>query len=130
MHDSLDTNHSKTTAVQITLDRAEDTSFSGSVFIIGCALASFGFGVYYVFPLSLLAMNFALLLSILTIYDIIIIIIIYSYYWIFNFDLRDMFFFLLIGMIFGLVVLSLNVGHIFSFHLHFYFSSSFSFILS
>lgn len=84
LHDSLDINRSKTMAVQVTIDRAEDNTFSTPVLIVGIALALFGFGVYYVFPLSLLAMNFALLLN--------------------------MFFFLLIGMLFGMVLLSLNVG--------------------
>eukprot|EP00026_Physarum_polycephalum_P001697 Phypoly_transcript_01699.p1 GENE.Phypoly_transcript_01699~~Phypoly_transcript_01699.p1 ORF type:complete len:1053 (-),score=137.59 Phypoly_transcript_01699:52-3186(-) len=84
LHDSLDTNRSKTQAVQVTIDRAEDNTFSVPVLIIGFALATFGFGVYYVFPLSLLSMNFALLLN--------------------------MFFFLLIAMLFGMVLLSLNLG--------------------
>jgi ABC-type antimicrobial peptide transport system permease subunit len=84
LHDSLDSNRSKTKAVQVNIERAEDSNISVPVIIIGIALTTFGFGIYYVFPLSLLSMNFGLLLN--------------------------MFCFLLIGMLFGLVLLSLNVG--------------------
>jgi hypothetical protein len=49
-------------------------------------LAGFGFGVYYVFPLSLLSFNLALLLN--------------------------LFFFLLLGMILGMIMLSLNVENL------------------
>ena len=64
LHDSLDSNRSKTKAVHVSIERAEDNNISFPVMIIGFALSLFGFGIYYVFPLSLLAMNFGLLLSI------------------------------------------------------------------
>jgi hypothetical protein len=64
LHDSLDANRSKTLAVQVSVERAEDNHISLSLVISGAALAIFGFGIYYIFPLALLAMNFALLLSI------------------------------------------------------------------
>eukprot|EP01132_Coremiostelium_polycephalum_P001224 gene1224-1547_t len=86
LHDSLDAKHSKTSAVQISIERSEDNSFSSSVAIIGLLMASFGFGIYYIFPLSLLSFNLALMLN--------------------------MFFMLLIAMLLGLVMLSLNVEHI------------------
>jgi len=86
LHDSLDTKHAKVHAVSVSLERSEDASFSWSVVIIGGVMAIFGFGVYYVMPLSLLTMNFTLLLN--------------------------LFFILLMSMLLGLVLLSLNVEHV------------------
>ncbi|KAM9977270.1 hypothetical protein ACTFIR_011129 [Dictyostelium discoideum] len=86
LHDSLDVKHSKTAAVQISIERSEDNSFSSSVALIGSLLSVFGFGIYYVFPLSLLSFNLTLLLN--------------------------MFFMLLIAMLLGLVSLALNVEQI------------------
>ncbi|EGG20920.1 DUF214 family protein [Cavenderia fasciculata] len=86
LHDSLDSKHSKTMAVQISIERSEDNSFSTSVAVIGLILAVFGFGIYYIFPLSLLSFNLTLLLN--------------------------MFFLLLISMLLGLVLLALNVEHL------------------
>ncbi|KAN0000827.1 hypothetical protein ACTFIZ_001280 [Dictyostelium cf. discoideum] len=86
LHDSLDVKHSKTAAIQISIERSEDNSFSSSVALIGSLLSVFGFGIYYVFPLSLLSFNLTLLLN--------------------------MFFMLLIAMLLGLVSLALNVEQI------------------
>ncbi|GAM17947.1 hypothetical protein SAMD00019534_011220 [Acytostelium subglobosum LB1] len=86
LHDSLDVKHSKSSAVQISIERSEDSSFSSSVAIVGFILAAFGFGIYYIFPLSLLSFNLALLLN--------------------------MFFLLLIAMLLGLILLALNVEHL------------------
>ncbi|KAF2072771.1 hypothetical protein CYY_005917 [Polysphondylium violaceum] len=83
LQDSLDIKHSKTSAVQISIERSEDNSFSSNVAIIGLLLTMFGFGIYYVFPLSLLSFNLSLLLN--------------------------MFFLLLIAMLLGLVSLALNL---------------------
>ncbi|EGC33767.1 hypothetical protein DICPUDRAFT_56279 [Dictyostelium purpureum] len=86
LHDSLDVKHSKTMAVQISIERSEDNNFSSGVALIGLILSVFGFGIYYVFPLSLLSFNLTLLLN--------------------------MFFMLLIAMLLGLVSLALNVEQI------------------
>jgi len=51
----------------------------------GTMLAGFGFGIYYIMPLSLLSFNLALLLN--------------------------LFVFLLVAMLLGLVLLSLNIGY-------------------
>jgi len=83
LHDSLDVKHSKTTAVEISIERSEDNSFSSNVAIIGLLLSLFGFGIYYIFPLSLLSFNLSLLLN--------------------------MFFLLLVAMLLGLVSLALNL---------------------
>lgn len=83
LHDSLDTKRQKVQAVSVDLERSEDKSFSWSLMIIGLSLSGFGFAVYYVVPLSLLTMDLTLLLNI--------------------------FFFILIGMLMGLVLLSLNL---------------------
>uniref|UniRef100_A0A6B2KXH2 ABC3 transporter permease C-terminal domain-containing protein n=1 Tax=Arcella intermedia TaxID=1963864 RepID=A0A6B2KXH2_9EUKA len=84
LHDALDTRKSKTMAVKIKLERADPTkSISIQVVVIGGGLALFGAMIYYIFPLALLSMNIGLLLN--------------------------LFFFLLIGMLLGLTVLSLNM---------------------
>ncbi|KAL6076916.1 FtsX domain-containing protein [Balamuthia mandrillaris] len=83
LHDSLDIKRNKVQAVSVSLERSEDASFNWSVVIIGSFMALVGAGIYYVFPLSLLTMNLTFLLN--------------------------MFFTLLIGMLLGLVMLSLNL---------------------
>jgi hypothetical protein len=83
LHDSLDFARSKTKAVKISISRSEGNTISGSLIVVGIGLAGFGFGVYYIFPLSLLSFNFALLLN--------------------------MFFGLLLAMLLGFVLLSLNI---------------------
>lgn len=86
LQDSLDISHSKTKAIKISINRSESTSFSCTFILVGILLAGFGFGVYYIFPLALLSLDLNLLLN--------------------------MFFFLLLGMLLGLVLLSLNLEHL------------------
>lgn len=83
LHDSLDTRKSKTVAVKIEIERFDPTSsFSWSTVGIGLSLAVLGGSIYYSVPLALLSMNISLLLNV--------------------------FFFLLVAMLLGLVMLSLN----------------------
>eukprot|EP00708_Paratrimastix_pyriformis_P002012 GAFH01000750.1.p1 GENE.GAFH01000750.1~~GAFH01000750.1.p1 ORF type:complete len:1070 (+),score=469.34 GAFH01000750.1:43-3252(+) len=86
LHDSLDVTHSKTSAVLVTIERAEDSSVPWTLFVTGGLLSVIGAGVYYFFPLSLVSNNFQLLLY--------------------------LFFGMLMGMILGLVMLSLNFEHL------------------
>jgi hypothetical protein len=83
LSDSLDARRSKTAAYKISVERSEPMSISWAAVVTGTLLAVFGFGVYYIVPLALLSSNFGLLLN--------------------------LFFFLLLGMILGLVMLSLNI---------------------
>lgn len=85
LHDSLDTRHSKTVAVKVTVERSEDGAVSPAWLVLGLGLAVFGFLIYYLLPLSLLTFNLALFFNI--------------------------FFALLLGMLFGLILLSLNAEH-------------------
>lgn len=85
LHDALDTSRNKNKAVKMSVNRASSSRFSWSFLILGIGLAGFGFGIYYVMPLSLLSQNFFLLLN--------------------------LFFLLLLGMLFGLTMLSLNFQH-------------------
>lgn len=82
LHDSLDTRNSKTKAVKYSIERASDTKPSVSSLVVGSWMAIFGFGIYYFFPLGMLSMNATLLLYI--------------------------FFGLLMSMLLGMVLLSLN----------------------
>eukprot|EP00727_Mastigamoeba_balamuthi_P014759 m51a1_g9909 hypothetical protein (1044) ;mRNA; r:99120-103292 len=86
LQESLDTRRSKTQAVKIEIERATHAGISWPLILIGILLSAFGFGVYYVFPISLLTFNFALLLN--------------------------LFFVLLIAMLLGFVLLSLNIEHL------------------
>eukprot|EP01129_Flabellula_baltica_P004751 TRINITY_DN1678_c0_g1_i1.p1 TRINITY_DN1678_c0_g1~~TRINITY_DN1678_c0_g1_i1.p1 ORF type:complete len:1048 (-),score=207.61 TRINITY_DN1678_c0_g1_i1:23-3166(-) len=84
LQDSLDTKRSKTSAVKVTLERSEPgKTVSIPLVIVGTLLTGFGAAVYVVFPLALLSFNLGLLLNI--------------------------FFFLIIGMMLGLTLLSLNI---------------------
>eukprot|EP01125_Pyxidicula_operculata_P017807 TRINITY_DN6288_c0_g1_i1.p1 TRINITY_DN6288_c0_g1~~TRINITY_DN6288_c0_g1_i1.p1 ORF type:complete len:684 (-),score=67.92 TRINITY_DN6288_c0_g1_i1:50-2053(-) len=84
LHDSLDTRASKTVAVKVKLDRSDPTqSVSWDLVLVGSLLGVFGGMIYYLLPLALLAANYGLLLNV--------------------------FFFLLIGMLLGLTMLSLNL---------------------
>jgi hypothetical protein len=86
LHDSLDTKHNKTKAVQIDVERAEQGgNVSWTIVVIGFGLAAFGGIIYYVLPLSLLSFNLGLLLN--------------------------MFMFILGGMLLGLTMLALNLQH-------------------
>eukprot|EP01028_Stygiella_incarcerata_P008990 TRINITY_DN40584_c0_g1_i1.p1 TRINITY_DN40584_c0_g1~~TRINITY_DN40584_c0_g1_i1.p1 ORF type:complete len:1002 (-),score=203.36 TRINITY_DN40584_c0_g1_i1:2080-5085(-) len=87
LQDSLDTRHSKTKAVEYSLHRADDGGgISASALTIGVVLVLFGVGIYIVFPLALLSFRIDLLLY--------------------------MFFALLMAMLVGFVLLSLNVENI------------------
>jgi ABC-type antimicrobial peptide transport system permease subunit len=83
LHDALDTGRSKTEAIKYHIDREADVVVDWPTVLIGCVGTIFGFGIYYFMPLSLLSFNLTLLLY--------------------------LFFGILMAMLFGLVVLSLNV---------------------
>uniref|UniRef100_A0A7S3DHJ4 ABC3 transporter permease C-terminal domain-containing protein n=1 Tax=Palpitomonas bilix TaxID=652834 RepID=A0A7S3DHJ4_9EUKA len=83
LRESLDVRHSKTKAVKFSIERSDNQVVSWSLIASGLVAAGFGFIIYYVFPLSLLTFNLSLLL-----------------YMIFG---------LLLAMLIGLVLLSLNV---------------------
>lgn len=87
LQDSLDTKHNKTKAVEISLRRGEDSIgvSSWTHLLIGIGLSLFGGVIYYVLPLGLLGQNLALLMNI--------------------------FLFILLGMLLGLVMIALNLQH-------------------
>jgi ABC-type antimicrobial peptide transport system permease subunit len=70
--------------VVITIERSESGAISAPLLVGGLFCAAFGFGIYYLLPLSLLSLNIELLV--------------------------DLFVALLCGMLLGMVVLSLNVS--------------------
>lgn len=82
LHDSMDQRHSKTQAFLVTVERSNPHSLSMKLFYPGVAMCTFGFLVYYFLPLALVLNNISLMFNI--------------------------FFGLLVGMLAGLVVLSLN----------------------
>ena len=82
LHDAVDSRRSKTKAVEVRISRSEDKGLSLPLLLVGLFLTIFGFSIYYIIPLSLLAEQLALLLN--------------------------MFFALLIMMLLGLVMLALN----------------------
>lgn len=88
LQDSLDVRHNKTKAVEINLRRGEDGIgvSSWTHLMIGAGLSFFGAVIYYVLPQGLLSMNFALLMN--------------------------LFLFILIGMLLGLVLIALNLQHL------------------
>lgn len=87
LQDSLDTKHSKTKAVDIKVERSDASQgVSVELLAVGVGLALFGGAIYYVFPLALLTYNLSLLMNI--------------------------FVFLLLGMLLGLVMLALNAEHL------------------
>jgi ABC-type lipoprotein release transport system permease subunit len=83
---SLDVRRQAAPAVQISIERSESGAISVPLLCAGVLLAGFGFGIYYVMPLSLLSFNLALLLN--------------------------LFVLLLVGMLLGMVLLSLNVSYL------------------
>eukprot|EP01065_Artemidia_motanka_P038051 TRINITY_DN4692_c0_g3_i1.p1 TRINITY_DN4692_c0_g3~~TRINITY_DN4692_c0_g3_i1.p1 ORF type:complete len:1141 (+),score=302.14 TRINITY_DN4692_c0_g3_i1:115-3423(+) len=85
LQDALDTRHSKTKAVEYKFERAEGSTLSPTLIILGTALALFGFLIYYMFPLAMLTFNLTLLFYI--------------------------FFGILLALLFGLILLSLNFEH-------------------
>jgi hypothetical protein len=86
LHTSLDVRRQAAPAVRITIERSESGAISVPLLCAGILLAGFGFGIYYVMPLSLLSFNLALLLN--------------------------LFVLLLVGMLLGMVLLSLNVSYL------------------
>jgi ABC-type antimicrobial peptide transport system permease subunit len=86
LQDSLDVKHNKTKAVEITLKRGEAIdSGSWTSILIGFGLSVFGAVIYYVLPYGLISANLPLLMNI--------------------------FLFILIGMLLGLVMIALNLQH-------------------
>eukprot|EP01102_Stenamoeba_stenopodia_P012723 TRINITY_DN4044_c0_g3_i1.p1 TRINITY_DN4044_c0_g3~~TRINITY_DN4044_c0_g3_i1.p1 ORF type:complete len:1119 (+),score=191.24 TRINITY_DN4044_c0_g3_i1:127-3483(+) len=85
--DAIDTRRSKTTAVEIQIERSEDANTPLSLVAVGFCLTAFGFGIYYLIPLALLSENISLLVNV--------------------------FFALLICMLLGLVLLSMNLQNIY-----------------
>jgi ABC-type antimicrobial peptide transport system permease subunit len=82
LQDSLDTGRSKVKAIIYKIERSTDVSINWPVVVVGGFSAIFGGAVYYAFPLALVSFNLTLLLT--------------------------MFFVLLLAMLLGLIVLSLN----------------------
>ena len=85
LHDSLDTQHSKTLGVQFDIERSEDAGLNSAWLSVGGGFVVFGFLIYYLLPLSLLSFNLALFFN--------------------------LFFGLLLGLLFGLILLALNFQH-------------------
>lgn len=87
LRDSLDHRHGKVKAIIINIERSGSTGhwdqFTKGVLLIGSLLTIFGFSIYYFLPLALVTNNLSLLFTI--------------------------FFALIIGMLFGLVLLSVNI---------------------
>jgi ABC-type antimicrobial peptide transport system permease subunit len=83
--ESIDSQRSRSSAVKVTVSRADDGRTRWALVASGAMLAAFGAGVYYVMPLALLSNNFALLLN--------------------------LFVFLLVALLFGLVLLALNIEY-------------------
>jgi len=63
LHDSLESSRSKIKSIIITIERSSDSKFSFNTSIIGAFLSVFGFGAYYIFPLSLVSGNLGFLLN-------------------------------------------------------------------
>eukprot|EP00158_Paraphelidium_tribonemae_P009260 Partr_v1_DN28816_c1_g1_i1_m33460 putative FtsX-like permease family len=87
LHDALDTRRSKTKAVVMTVERTRGQSVSPMLLSIGLVLTVLGFLVYYLLPLSLLYNDVALLFNIFLV--------------------------VLIGLMLGLVMLSMNLQPVF-----------------
>ena len=83
---ALDVSRNKTKAVEVTVERTSLTAVSWPVVVVGSGCGIVGFFIVYVVPLSLLSQNFGLLLNI--------------------------FFALLLGMMLGLTLLSLNLSQL------------------
>ena len=86
LQDCLDTRHSKTKVVEFTINRADATDVPWTLVLCGGFMVTIAFLIYYLFPLSLLTLNILLLFY--------------------------MFFGLLLSMLFGLILLSLNLESI------------------
>lgn len=83
LNESLDTIRSKSKAVKYSIERSSDGGIHWPTIIIGSVGTIFGFSIYYFMPLSLLSFNLTLLLY--------------------------LFFGILLSMLLGLVLLSLNL---------------------
>ncbi len=79
----LENDHCKVHAVEISIERSEQNKIEWSVLVAGSLMAFFGFSVYYVLPFSLLTLNLPLLFNVFLV--------------------------ILLGMLLGLVCLSLNL---------------------
>jgi len=64
LHDSLDTLRSKTKAMKITVERSSVHENLLPVVLVGFLLVTFGFVIYYILPLSLVNLNIAMLFNI------------------------------------------------------------------
>jgi len=82
LNEALDYNRSRTQAIYVEILQKNKKSVATMV-VFGVIAVVYGFSIYYFLPLSLLSFNFALILRI--------------------------FFFILLGMLFGLSLLALNV---------------------
>ncbi|KAJ5072648.1 hypothetical protein M0811_01663 [Anaeramoeba ignava] len=83
--DSLNVRQSKTQGVKYKFERAVSSKIPAAALVIGISLSVYGFLIYYLFPLALLSFNLALLLN--------------------------MFFWIIAALLFGLVILSLNIEY-------------------
>ena len=83
LHDSLDSNRSKTKAVVFSIERTSGQSISTELLAVGLLMTVLGFLIYYLLPMAMIYNNIALLFNI--------------------------FLALLISMLLGLVMLSLNL---------------------
>ena len=81
LNESLDTNRAKVSGIQITITESGKQQIA-SYLIVGSICVVYGVGIYYLLPLSLLTGNLTLILYV--------------------------FFFILMGMILGLVLLAFN----------------------
>ncbi len=64
LQSSLDVAHSKTSAITVTVERANARRLPAAVIGVGVTVFVFGFCIYYLFPLALLSMHFELILDI------------------------------------------------------------------
>lgn len=83
LRDALDIYRPKSQAITFKIERAEDAGVPWSIVAIGTTLSVFGFCIYYLIPLSLLSLNLSLFFNV--------------------------FFGILVAMLFGLVLLALNM---------------------
>lgn len=86
LSEAIDVAHSRTKATEFQIDRSEDSSVDWSVVMLGSAFVLFGVCIDYFFPLGLVTLNLTLL--------------------------GNVFMGLLVGMLLGLVMLSINVQNI------------------
>lgn len=83
LHEAVEKRRSKTKAVKFKLERQDENRLNYTIIILGLGSTIFGFFTYYFLPQSLLSLDYALLL--------------------------DIFILILIAILLGLVVLSVNV---------------------